>query len=1310
MAELNKFLDPELLRGAAGETGLPTPQPGAFTGSMKDLYEQMTQMLQSDALKDVDPYEVTDFLRSVALTRVPQIQRPVPSVRPDQPFESPAQEMMARFNEAQRLRAEMGAIKEIDRKLHFMRQWQQLNPRDAEALGVNDSWLQRVQDTAVAQAKRGYRALDILLRNLDRGRGAISSASLSIMQGGTKEDAARKAYDALRGSTRGWKWVPEAQGPTFREVLTAAGLDDDLTTKALGFTMDVLVDPVNLLGIGASRKGIELGAHQILNAEGRQVHGQLVRKWLDDAVTRAGVQSEMDLPEDVLRGSFMRANDEMRQIINSDEATARQYLDFGGLKIAGMSLTPRLGKLQTVENGRVVINNIADSLPHLAGRKFASGVDRLGTALLNHNPGVMRTTVGKFMVNLPQNLREAGRMVALLTHRTNPLAPKDYKWFKTAEFYEKLGWEELRIKDKVHQTFAGLDARDLEEASINLERGTTQQFIEMLAQTKSPEYAQTMAGALDEYKAVLDKNLIEEVQYGFFGQNWTARRKQLFAQWVVDPNSVILDEQTAQAFAKIRRENYVPHVYQNKRKAMAYAPPDSTPRAPSVTEVHTYARKVETLDQAIQLGLVPELNLAKLMALRLVNGRRAIVTHDFLREVAQKFGHNASELTGASKRLLQAIGEPSPRAIWQEVAQMRRTASGRLPLSTARQVELARAMAHEREVPPGIIAAMDDTAKRVFLEERFRVPSPRDADRIWKKYVEEPTRLGLYDGYKVAPGSTADEAVAAAKNLNDPNYVQWGRMTVGGVADPRFLSKVHLPQPIIDDLERLRKSYGGFAPEMATVLKATGFFNFWWKKSVTLPWPAFHFRNKLSNIVNSTLEVGVFNTMNRALLWNVMNGGEGVLTTQAGVRYSASQLRQLMRRLGIIRPIYRRHDVTEMLGDVIEQEGKNWARKAREWGIPMGDRRAKEALEAAGEGVGPSAISNPLMAPFRAGADLALSIDNADRAQLFMQSLKRGMSPEQAARRVNEFLFDYDDLGMLDRQFIRRFFFPFWTWTRKNLALQAKTVVRQPGRFAAFGKFARAFGEERDDAMRSDVERTLLPQFMNDAFGVRVDASQRWAKYLMGVDLPAADLNRFYDLSLKHTAQNWMAQLQPHLRTLLEWTSDMDFFRGKSTVDVPQTPASDILLTLPKDVQQFLELKPVTYRDTTTLRMNAAKWRAFMTGTFWLGSRFYSTVGKFADPRTTKTGALFNWLTGMKMQYVRPDEELRRIVDNTLFAERVGMRDQLREKAAEIKRMMMMKHADADYVEKAYRELDEQIETPTEATELPDEGARGVQF
>ena len=449
-------------------SGLPTYSPGAFTGSMSELYESMTQTMQGGELREADPYEVTDFLRGVALTRATQVRRPTPSARPDQPYESPAQEMMAKYTEMQKMRREMGAINEVDKKIHFLRMWQKMHPKDAEALGLNEPWLDRVKDTAISQAKRGYRALDILLRNLDRGRGAISAASLSVMQGGTREDAARKAYDALRGSTRGWKWVPEAQGPAFKEVLHAAGMDDDFTTKALGFTMDVIVDPVNILGVGAARKGIEIGAHQILNAEGRVLHGQALRKYIDESVARMGVESELDLPEDVVRGSFLRANDELRQLVNANEANARRYLDFGGLKIAGMSLMPKLGKFQTVEHGKVVINNIAESLPHLAGRKFVSGVDRVGTAMLKHNPGAMRTTVGQFMVNMPNNLREAGRMVALLTNRTNPLAPKDYKWFKTAEFYDKLGWEELRIKDKVHHTFAGLDARDLEDASINL--------------------------------------------------------------------------------------------------------------------------------------------------------------------------------------------------------------------------------------------------------------------------------------------------------------------------------------------------------------------------------------------------------------------------------------------------------------------------------------------------------------------------------------------------------------------------------------------------------------------------------------------------------------------------------------------------------------------------------------------------------------------------------------------------------------------------------------------------------------------------
>jgi hypothetical protein len=1318
---MGRITDTLFGEGSSGDSG-GRPSEGVFPvytpgDDLNSLFEEMTQTMLGDErleqpqqLGDDKLHAATDFMRSVALTRAMEAMNPTPTA-PQQGFKSEAQTALAHQFEQQKLNAMMSALKEVDNKLAFMNAWRQENPEIADELGIREDWFDRMQKVALSQAKRGWRGLDVLLRNLDRGRGAISAYSLSVMQGGTHDDAKRKAWDALRGSQRGWKWVPIQQGPSFKEVLYAAGLDHDWKTGTMAFGLDALVDPINVLGFGAARKGIEIGAHQILNKAGRAVYGQKLADQIGAAVKALGVADETQLPVDVLRGAQLRAADEMKMLVNSDVSIAKEYLDFGGLKIAGYSLLPVVVRKQGFKAGKPIVDLVPFTSMGYLTERGAHGLERLGTAMMERG-GTLGERVGKFVANLPDNLQEATRAVGLAFFRTNPAAGQEYKWFKQAEFLDRLSYEDLRVLDTVRSTFAGLDPEDLKNASLAIERAKVPEFLQQLATSRTPEYAQAMGHALQRYSTELDANLIEAVKQGFFGK-WSQQRIDLFKYWLANPQSVVLDDATLKTFSKIRRNHYVPHVYMNMRRAKRYVPPRSTPRAPSVVDPHVRERKVDTLDLAIKLGLAPELRLDKLMAVRLINSRRAYATHEYLIDAAKQYGLNFSEHTPAAKKIILGTGREVPPQAWEELLKMRTTASGRVAASTARQVEIARNMAHEKAVPAAAISLLDDTAKREFLRQKFMVTTPQEAARVWKKFVEEPTALGLYDGFRVAPAANVDDAVAAAKNLSDPNYVSWRYFRAGGLADPEFLSRVQFPSEIVDDLERLSKQYGQFAPEVQTLLRLYDIPNFWWKRSVTLPWPAFHFRNKLTNLLNSSLEIGIFGTINRKTMWEVMQGKSGTFVTKNGRKYSYSQLRQAMRQHGIIKPVYRRTDVTEMLSDIVGAEGGRRAQLARKAGIPLPNAKLREALGdlPISESTGPSRISNPLLAPFQAGTDIALNIENADRAQLFMQSLNRGMSFDQAARRVNEFLFDYDDVGMVDREFIRRFLIPFWTWTRKNVALQAKSVVRNPGRFVGFGKFARAMSSEPDtDGMKSDVERLLLPQMFQATFAIRQESAEAWSKYLVGIDAPQNDLNRIYNLSLQRTFQDWAAQFNPAIRTALEYTTEMDFYRGKRYVDFPGgQPMGNALLALPKPMQEWLQLKRVTVRDTTVARVDPNRWRLFLAATLFAGSRLYSSVNKFTDERTTTTGAIWNYLTGIRTEYVRPQEELRRMAEASVFADNTGLREQLRQAVAQVEQYEKMKAMDKEYTDTLFRKLDVEIDTPVEADEVPDEDSLEIQ-
>jgi len=71
-------------------------------------------------------------------------------------------------------------------------------------------------------------------------------------------------------------------------------------------------------------------------------------------------------------------------------------------------------------------------------------------------------------------------------------------------------------------------------------------------------------------------------------------------------------------------------------------------------------------------------------------------------------------------------------------------------------------------------------------------------------------------------------------------------------------------------------------------------------------------------------------------------------------------------------------------------------------------------------------------------------IENNARLGMFIDGLDKGMSPMISANRVKKYLFDYSDLTPFENNILRSGS-RFYTWMRKNTALQARLLVSQPG-------------------------------------------------------------------------------------------------------------------------------------------------------------------------------------------------------------------------------------------------------------------------
>jgi hypothetical protein len=127
------------------------------------------------------------------------------------------------------------------------------------------------------------------------------------------------------------------------------------------------------------------------------------------------------------------------------------------------------------------------------------------------------------------------------------------------------------------------------------------------------------------------------------------------------------------------------------------------------------------------------------------------------------------------------------------------------------------------------------------------------------------------------------------------------------------------------------------------------------------------------------------------------------------------------------------------------------------------------------------------------------AIENNSRGALFLSSRAQGMSADAASVNVRKYLFDYKDLTIKEQAF-RDKFSRFYTFFRKNTAVQLGAMATMPARVANAARIEKAFtdnmvewftGEEHDPD-----NRTPLPYWAS------LGGMRRYGGSLIGMDAP----------------------------------------------------------------------------------------------------------------------------------------------------------------------------------------------------------------
>lgn len=190
-----------------------------------------------------------------------------------------------------------------------------------------------------------------------------------------------------------------------------------------------------------------------------------------------------------------------------------------------------------------------------------------------------------------------------------------------------------------------------------------------------------------------------------------------------------------------------------------------------------------------------------------------------------------------------------------------------------------------------------------------------------------------------------------------------------------------------------------------------------------------------------------------------------------------------------------------------------------------------------------------------------LAREDLPRLATAMEALRRGASWDEATRAVADLHFDYQHLTNFERQIARRAL-PFYTWSARNIPLQAKKYVTRPGKYANYQKLrenaAATVSAQDTDPQTKNMYRDLenagvklpggweryLSEWEQRNAGVPV--SWKGSKFTISLGLPLSDLNEAPGAAgvrqLNEYYQKGMSLVGPVPKDVVEYFENHSFF------------------------------------------------------------------------------------------------------------------------------------------------------------------------
>lgn len=327
----------------------------------------------------------------------------------------------------------------------------------------------------------------------------------------------------------------------------------------------------------------------------------------------------------------------------------------------------------------------------------------------------------------------------------------------------------------------------------------------------------------------------------------------------------------------------------------------------------------------------------------------------------------------------------------------------------------------------------------------------------------------------------------------------------------------------------------------------------YWKASVTSIFPMFHGRNAISNVFLNMMDMGeqVFNPVTHIMSMDLIKKdrlanslsrkmiGTGDEAIKAGKEFSELMTKNVFTdktgytwTYGELRKAIKDSNVAfnKMLPGAGDVDMGDTESLAKFFGLDQ--TKTQRNLQK----VNP--FNTDQNAVIGLGRETGRVIEEQARLTNFIANLKNTGDVAHAAQRSKQFLFDYGNLTSFEKNVLRRLI-PFYSFTKFNLQLQAKTLLSTPGRLGAEIKTINSLAEIMGGEQLTDEEKKLLPKWMANSIALK-----RGKEIISGFGTPIEQpFQQFQPNSL-------LGSISPLIRYPVESMTGYQFFRGKATSDV----------------------------------------------------------------------------------------------------------------------------------------------------------------